>query len=595
MDIREKLKKGPFLFDGAMGTYYSQLSKRPGYMCEQASLTEPELILGIHKEYIEAGADAVASDTFSANRPAFKGNEDVCRKVIEASWKLVLQAVEGTEVFPFACIGPVDVILDPQKRDEEFKWISDRFIDLGAKYFIFETHSQTECLADIAEYIKSRIPDAFIIMCFSINADGFTREGVFAGDLLSEMAQCSAIDVLGFNCGTSAGRMIDIMKRLKGRGLDRLAMALMPNAGYPIVQNNRAFYEGDPYYFASKLLEMAKMGAQIVGGCCGTTPVHIAEARKLLDNRNSKSGPAEIIKSTEHTDRPEPGSAFWKKLENGQQVIAVELDPPADIDLTKFMNGVKNLKAANADIITIADCPIGRARMDSSLLACKITREEGVEALPHMTCRDRNLNATKALVMGQYAEGIRNILIVTGDPVPTAERDEVKSVYQFNSRKMAAFMSSLNERMFPHPMHLFGALNVNAANFDVQLHLAKLKQQEGIIGFLTQPVLTPEAFENLKRARAELPGYILGGIIPVVSERNARFMNNEISGINVDDKVTEMYIGKSREEAEDIAVNISVQVAKRIMPFTDGFYIMTPFQRTGLVARIIGEIRKIQN
>ena len=593
MDIRERLKKGPLLFDGAMGTYFSLLSRQPGYMCELASLSDPGLILGIHKEYIEAGADAITSDTFSANRPSFKGSSEKCGAVIEAAWKIALKATEGTDVIPFASIGPVDRIMDPAAREEEFRWIADRFLELGAEHFIFETQSETECLAQTAEYIKSIDPDAFIIVCFAINADGFTRAGTFAGDLLFEMSQCNAIDVLGFNCGVSAGHMMDTMKRLKSRGLDRLAVALIPNAGYPIVQNNRTFYEGDPYYFATKLAEMATKGAQIVGGCCGTTPSHIAEARRLLDSKYYESAPRVTLaaaKSPEKVTR-EPGSAFWQKLQSGQQVIAVELDPPADTDLTRFMNGVDDLKKADVDIITIADCPIGRARMDSSLLACKIMREEGVEALPHMTCRDRNLNATKALVMGQYAEGIRNILIVTGDPVPTAERDEVKSVYQFNSRKMAAFMSSLNERMFPYPMHLFGALNVNAHNFDTQLHLAKLKQKEGIIGFLTQPVLTPEAFENLKRARAELSSYILGGIIPVVSERNARFMNSEISGINVDEKVIEMYIGKSREEAEDIAVSISVETARRIRPYTNGLYIMTPFQRTKLIARIIDGLR----
>lgn len=593
MYIKEKLKKGPFLFDGAMGTYYSQLSKKTGNVCEEASLSDPGLILDIHREYIEAGADAITSNTFSANRLTYGGDEEKCRAIIEASWKIALKAVEGTEVIPFASIGPVNSLPDAEKRAEEYKWLADRFLEIGAKHFIFETFSQTDGLAETAEYIKKKDPESFIIICFSINADGFTREGMFAGDLLFEMAQCGAADVLGFNCGVSAGRMMEIMKKLKSRGLDRLAVALIPNAGYPVVVNNRAFYEGDPFYFAGKLAEMARKGAQIVGGCCGTTPVHIAEVRKLLDGKYPSAFTSEPRSDVPEEEKREPGSAFWRKLENRQRVFAVELDPPADTDLTKFMNGVRDLKAVKADIITIADCPIGRARMDSSLLACKITREEGIEALPHMTCRDRNLNATKALVMGQYAEGIRNILIVTGDPVPTAERDEVKSVYQFNSRKMAAFMTSLNERMFPNPMHLFGALNVNARNFDIQLRLAKAKQKEGITGFLTQPVLTPEAFENLKRARTELSGYILGGIIPVVSERNARFMNNEIAGINVDERVVSMYAGKSREESEELAIRISAEIAGRIIPYTDGFYIMTPFQRTGLVSRIIAEIRKV--
>ena len=270
----------------------------------------------------------------------------------------------------------------------------------------------------------------------------------------------------------------------------------------------------------------------------------------------------------------------------------MELDPPADVNLTKFMNGAWMLKGAGVDIITIADCPIARARMDSSLLACKIRRELNLDALPHMTCRDRNLNATKALLMGLYAEGVRNLLLVTGDPIPTAERDEVKSVYQFNSRKLAAFVSGLGQTALPTPFHLFGALNVNALNFDVQLRLAKEKLEKGMIGFLTQPVLTPEAFENLKRARKELDGYILGGIIPVISARNARFMDSEINGIRVDDRVTQLYEGKNRAEAEDLAVEISAEIARQIAPYVDGYYLMTPFQRTGLICRILEQMQQ---
>lgn len=265
----------------------------------------------------------------------------------------------------------------------------------------------------------------------------------------------------------------------------------------------------------------------------------------------------------------------------------MELDSPADADVVKFMKGAWELKGAGADIITIADCPIARARMDSSLLACKIRRELSMDALPHMTCRDRNLNATKALLFGLYAEGVRNILLITGDPIPTAERDEVKSVYQFNSRKLAAFVTSLAKKSLPGPFHLFGALNVNARNFDVQLRLAKEKAEKGMVGFLTQPVLTPRAFENLKRAREELDAYLLGGVIPVVSERNARFMDSEINGINVDPAITEQYVGKNRAEAEELAVEISSEIMRRISPYVDGYYLMTPFGRTGLIARII--------
>ena len=255
------------------------------------------------------------------------------------------------------------------------------------------------------------------------------------------------------------------------------------------------------------------------------------------------------------------------------------------------MAGATKLRDAGVDILTIADCPIARARMDSSLLACKVRRELELDVIPHMTCRDRNLNATKALLLGLYAESVRNVLLVTGDPIPTAERDEVKSVYQFNSRKLTAFVSELGRQTLPGGFHIFGALNVNARNFDVQLKLAKEKVSKGMVGFLTQPVLTDTAVQNLKRAKEELDAYILGGLIPIISERNARFMDSEVNGISVSPEIIRQYEGKDRAQSEDLAVEITVRIAKEIEPFVDGYYIVTPFNRTSLIERILNNLK----
>ena len=273
--------------------------------------------------------------------------------------------------------------------------------------------------------------------------------------------------------------------------------------------------------------------------------------------------------------------------------MAVELDPPEAADVTKFMAGAKELRDSGAAIITIADCPIARARMDSSILACKIRRELRMEALPHMTCRDRNLNATKALLLGLCAEDVHNVLVVTGDPIPSASRDEVKSVYNFNSRMLARYIRGLNETALPTPFRVFGALNLNAVNFKVQMDLAHKKAENGVCGFLTQPVLTRQALENLKTARESLPPEVklLGGIIPVVSHRNAVFMNSEVAGITVDEAVIRRYEGLDRAAGEDLAVEISGQVARDMAPWVDGFYLITPFGRTGLMARIMEQMR----
>ena len=215
--------------------------------------------------------------------------------------------------------------------------------------------------------------------------------------------------------------------------------------------------------------------------------------------------------------------------------------------MTAYLEGARRLQAAGADLLTIADCPIARARMDSSLVACRVHRELGMNVLPHMTCRDRNLNATKALLLGLYAEGVREVLAITGDPIPTAERDEVKNVYQFNSRKLAQYIVSLagEGREMPAPITVFGALNLNARNFEVELRRAAEKLENGMSGFLTQPVLSAQAVENLKKARETLGerAKILAGILPVVSQRNAIFMENEVNGIHVDDAIIQRFEG----------------------------------------------------
>ncbi|MBQ0066197.1 MAG: methylenetetrahydrofolate reductase, partial [Firmicutes bacterium] len=404
--------------------------------------------------------------------------------------------------------------------------------------------------------------------------------------ILDSLRTIRDIDCVGLNCACGAYHM---RKLIQNADVSGMTLSLMPNAGYPVVLGNRTYYDGDPSYYADQMRELSSY-ASILGGCCGTTPAHMKEVMSCLQENiqsetlNLKKEKKDIIDAVE--------SPFWNKLQRKEKVIAVELDPPDHASLNKFMAGAWQLKGAGVDILTIADCPVGRVRMDSSLLACKIKRELSLEALPHMTCRDRNINATRALLLGIYAEGLRNVLLITGDPVPSADRNEVKTVFQFNSRKLAAYITSLSKQSMVGHFHLFGALNVNAHNFDVQIKLAKEKLANGMVGFLTQPVLTPQAFENLKRAKQELNCILLGGIIPVVSKRNALFMNSEINGIEVDKKIIDLYDKKTKEESEVLATEISVHIMKEMEDYVDGFYLITPFGRTSLIEKILKEYRK---
>ena len=585
-DIREYLKGNILLFDGAMGTYLTSKDRTYRNAPEAANIEKPDLIRDIHTEYLQAGSMAITTNTFGANRQNFP---DDCDMIIEKGFRLAEEAASKYNAFVFADIGPMDIgaIELPEDVDEsehEYIRIAGRFLEMGATNFLFETQSIPDGIPEAARFIKEKNPDAFIIASFAVLPDGFTRDGVFTSQLAEIVGSCPYIDAFGMNCIQDAVHMKEMASRLE---LNGKLLSLMPNAGYPTVLSHRVFYEGDPAFYAQSVADMANVGARILGGCCGTTPLHIKMISKCLPRTTGTEG-KKTVTADETADTVT--SHFWQKLISGGRPIAVELDPPENASLTKFMAGATRLKDAGVDILTIADCPIARARMDSSLIACKVKRELGLDVIPHMTCRDRNLNATKALLLGLYAESVRNVLLVTGDPIPTAERDEVKSVYQFNSRKLAAFVSELGRQTLPGGFHIFGALNVNARNFDVQLKLAKEKVSKGMVGFLTQPVLTDKAVQNLKRAKEELDAYILGGLIPIISERNARFMDSEVNGISVSPEIIRQYEGKNRAQSENLAVEITRKIAKEIGPYVDGYYIITPFNRTSLVERILKDL-----
>ena len=589
MNIRELLQTRPLLFDGAMGTYYRAA---PGVECEQANLTDPAGVLAVHREYLAAGADAVKTNTFSLPRLA-AAHAPGWEQLAQAGWQLAVQAAGETGAAVFADLGPApDTEAVP--AGQGYTAVAKQFAALGARNFLFETLSSDAGLLDAVGAIKAEVPDAFVLVSFAVLPDGYTREGMYCKDLARRMRESGIVDAVGLNCVSAPGAMRTLAKQLGGT----LPLSVMPNAGYPVVTRTQVKYQGRPEYFARELGRLAAEGTvQILGGCCGTTPAHIAALRAELDSLPvvKKTTPAEEF-STVKEQTVENEDAFLRKLNAGEKVIAIELDSPRNADLTGYLEGAKKLQAAGADLLTIADCPIAQARMDSSLVACRVHRELGLCTLPHMTCRDRNLNAAKALLLGLYAEGVREVLAITGDPIPTAERDEVKNVYQFNSRKLAQYIVSLagEGREMPGPMTVFGALNLNARNFDVELRRAKEKLENGMSGFLTQPVLSAQAVENLKKSRETLgaDAKILAGIMPVVSQRNAIFMENEINGIHVEDWIIEKFAGLDRAQGEELGLAISLEMAKAALPYADGFYLMTPFNRVALMERLIGRLKQ---
>ena len=585
--VRELLAQGVLLFDGATGTALCAQSGE-GEAVERLCLTQPQRVLALHRAYLAAGCKAIKTNTFAAHVSLACENKDDQKTLIRAAYDLARRAGDAYDAAVFADIGPAPT--DADSAAACYIAMAEQYLNVGATCFLFETMQSGEGLAEAAAYIKASCPDAWIMVSFAADADGFTRAGEQASALALQMSACGAVDAIGLNCICGAYHIRQLLSTLDVG--DKL-MSAMPNAGYPHVEEGRTYYDSAPAYYAQQVMECVKTGARIVGGCCGTTPEHIRQIARLL---GTPMPPRVRMGDEKAAQPPEKGcrSRILRRLEQGRRITLVELDPPRSADIGGFMEGARQLEQAGADAITIADCPIGRARMDSSLLACKLSRELGIEALPHMTCRDRNVNATKALLLGLSMENVHNVLAVTGDPIPTGDRGSVKSVYQFNSRVLAKFIRGLGESGEAEPFFVCGGLNINAVRFDSELDRAKEKMDCGVSAFLTQPVLSEQAALHLERARDELRGAkLIGGLFPVVSEKNARFLQSEVHGITVDEAVVRAYAGLDRAQGEDMAVRLCREAASRISPFVDGYYIMTPFQRVELVCRVIRATRNL--
>lgn len=579
--IRDYLKSHVLLFDGALGTYARTLPDYPPEAVERACLTAPGLVRRIHRAYLDAGCRAVKTNTFAAYPGLAAADETEQKALVAAAVKIAREAA-GEDAYVFADLGPAP---EEDKAAEAYTALCGLFLAEGVTHFLLETLPSFAGVAEAAAYVKAACPEAYVIASFAVNPDGITRAGAHGPALIQQAEQCPFLDAAGYNCLCGATHMRQLLRALPACSKPLIAM---PNAGYPRVSEGRIFYESDPDYFAAQLAGCLESGARMLGGCCGTTPGHLAAAARAAGGAapGTDAGANAVSSVSAHRQ-----SRILDKLRRGEKPILVELDPPRSAEPDAFLEGAKALRQAGADAITIADCPIGRASMDACLLAAKLHREYGIEVLPHMTCRDRNINATKALLLGLSMEGIGNVLVVTGDPVPREDRDSVKGVFQFNSRVLARLIGSLRESGAVRPFFVCGALNVNARNFAAELDKARQKEENGVAAFLTQPVLSEGAVRNIRLARKALQGYIFGGLFPIVSARNARFLQSEVPGMAVDDRVIAAYEGLDRAQGEDMARRLCRDAARAIRDDVDGYYIMTPFLRVGLVKTILNDLR----
>lgn len=594
MKLREYLKENKLITDGSFGTYFTDRYNTEE-MPELANLTHGEWVEEIHTAYVEAGARLIRTNTFAANTVLMNAEIAVVQEHVKAAVTHAKKATEGAKepVFIAGDIGPIPKTAGMEEAaiENQYYEIAETFIKEGIDILTFETFVDMQYVLPVIQKIK-RENDIFVMLQFSVNQFGYSNAGLSARKLLTEAAAVEEIDAIGLNCGVGPGHMEQILNGLYPyiESRNKFLIAL-PNAGYPKRIQNQLQFANHPDYYADKLSAMAeKLGLDILGGCCGTNPGFIKELVKKVDVKQSS-----VEKKSIHME-PKTKKirhyGFFEE-ENGtiknKKLIAVELAPPADADDERLLEAAHILQKSDVDVLTFPDSPSGRTRIDSVLMAEKVRRETGMCVMPHICCRDKNAIAMRSLFLGAHINNINNMLIITGDPVPSMVRETVKAVFNFDSVGLMNIAKDMNEESFTDsPLVYGGAINQGRRNLEVEIKRVQRKMEAGAQFFFTQPVFSKEAADRVRRIKEETGARILCGIMPLISRRNAMFMKNEIAGIAVTEELIARYPeNATREEGEAVGVAIAREVMEYTHDFADGYYFSFPFNRIYLLEKIL--------
>lgn len=593
MKLREYLQNNKLITDGSFGTYFTDRFNTDE-MPELANIEHGEWVEEIHRAYVEAGAKLIRTNTFATNTVLLKDNLEGVKANIRAAVQHARQAADGADaIFIAGDIGPIPKTggMDDMAIEEQYYELAKAFIKEGIDILTFETFADMEHILPAIQRIKKE-NDIFVMVQFSVNQFGYSNAGLSARKLLTEAAAVEEIDAIGLNCGVGPGHMEQILSGVYPYlENDSKFLIALPNAGYPKRIQNQLQFANHPDYYADKLSTMAgKFGLDIIGGCCGTNPGFTRELVKKVDIRQQSAAKKLVhIESKAKTVRhlgffeEEDGAVKNKKL------IAVELAPPADADDEKLLEAAHILQKSDVDVLTFPDSPSGRTRIDSVLMAEKVRHETGMCVMPHICCRDKNAIAMRSLFLGAHINDINNMLIITGDPVPSMVRETVKAVFNFDSVGLMNIAKDMNEESFADsPLVYGGAINQGRRNLDIEMKRVRRKMEAGAQFFFTQPVFCAEDAERVRKIKEETGARILCGIMPLISRRNALFMKNEIAGIAVTDELVARYPEKgTREEGEAVGVAIAREIMDYTKDFVDGYYFSFPFNRVYLLEKIL--------
>ncbi len=608
----ERLEQGTLLIDGAMGTMLHARGIGFDKCFDELNITNPAAVADIHREYIEAGAQLVITNTFGANRFKLskhglqddvveinRAGMELARRVVAASFKDVLIAGDvgplGVRIAPFGRV-------KPEEARAAFSEQVKALTDAGADLIVIETMSD---LYEIQEAIRAakQISKLLVVASVTFTRDDRTLLGDNPAKVAHTLAKAGA-DVIGVNCSGGPSQLLRILKQMK-QAVPNGKFWVKPNAGWPEQVGGRIMYPADPEYFGEYALSLRAAGANVVGGCCGTTPQHIAAMKKSLESSPAPSMDLiSILPMDELTDEPaEQPTQLAQKLASGKFAIAVEMDPPRGLSTHKLLAGASLLYDSGADVINVADSPMARMRMSAWAVCDIVQRKVGVETTLHFPTRGRNLLRVQGDLLAAHALGIRNVFVVMGDPTSIGDYPEAMDNYDLVPSGLIKLIKQGFNMGVDHsgtsigqPTSFFVGAALNLCPPDIENEVKNLyrKIKAGADFFLTQPIYHPEdgpkLLEVYERKHGKLNKPVLAGILPLVSAKHANFLHHEVPGIFISDEARKR-IESAGENGAKVGVELAVELIEQIKSWAGGVYIMPQFHRYDMVAEIIEAVK----
>ena len=596
-----------YLFDGAMGTMLYAKGVFINKCYDELNVRNPEIVLEVHRQYVRAGAEILETNTYGANRVKLRGFgiEDELRDINARAAEIARKAA-GDGVYVAGALGPLGIRIEPygptalDEAREFFREQAAALNDAGVDLFVCETFSNISELEQAVAAIRD-VCSLPVVAQMTVGTDGRTIFGDVPKTFAQRLDRAGA-DVIGINCSVGPDLMLDAVEEIAAVTAKKISC--QPNAGLPRDVNGRQMYMASPEYFAKYAKRLIHKGVKFIGGCCGTTPEHIkmmADAVRPLSPRRSfvvveRNGNGEKGPGVEPT--PMAARSNWgRKIAGGEFVTTIEIVPPKGPNADAMIKSVEAIKAAGVDGVNVPDGPRAQNRMGAIAVAVLLQQRVGIEAILHYCCRDRNLLGMHSDLLGCAALGLHNLLLITGDPPKMGPYPEATAVFDIDSIGLTNMANLMNHGLdlggnpFGEPTAFTIGVGVNPGHLDLDYELRRLdwKVKAGAEYAITQPVFDVRQLEHFLERIEEMHLPVVAGIWPLLSYRNAQFMNNEVPGVSVPDEVMErMRIAseKSKEHALREGVSIARETLERVRGRVAGVQVSAPLGRVDLALQV---------